>query len=325
VGLSQIDQHDIDFVFKGLSRPECVLCTASAGIFVSHDPIGVQHIAPDGSRTLYGRRDQRRSDAFIPNGIALTGDGRLAIANTGLEGGVWQVDRSGDCRPLLMEVDGRHLYPANFVLADGEGRLWISVSTQHVPRGKAYSPHIADGYIVLLDNRGARIVAEGLGYTNECHITNDKSQLFVNETFRRRISSFAIMKDGSLGPIQTVTEFGSGDFPDGGAFDALGHYWVTSVISNRIYRIGPSGKAKLLFEDADPDFLAVAESAFQGGRLDTKILNRDAGKILNHIASITFGGADLRTAYLGTLRMDCLPTFRSFVAGTKPAHWHWTF
>jgi sugar lactone lactonase YvrE len=323
--MHRIDQSDLTFVFSGLSRPECILCTGSAGMFVSHDPVGVQHILPDGSRRLYGRSDGVTSAQFTPNGIALTNDGRLMIANSGMDGGVWQVERNGECRPFLMEVDGRHIYPANFVLADAQGRLWISVSTRQVPRGKAYRKDVADGYIVLWDHKGARIVADGLGYTNECRLSNDGTHLYVNETFARRISRFAVATDGSLGPRQTFAQLGAGDFPDGGTFDALGGYWVTSVISNRIYRIDAAGSPQLMFEDADADYVAMAEAAFQENRLTTDILYANAGKTLNHIASISFGGSDMRTAYLGTLKMDRFPTFQSPVPGTKPAHWDWVF
>lgn len=322
--MDAIDPSSLTFVGTGLSRPECILCTASAGIFVSHDPVGVLHIRPDGTRKLHGRHEATSGD-FTPNGIALTSDGRIMIANTGMEGGVWQVDRTGDCRPFLMEVEGRHLYPVNFVLADHLGRLWITVSTTQVPRSKAYRHDISDGYIVLCDEKGARIVADGLGYANECRLSNDGTHLYVNETFSRRVSRFAVASDGSLHDRTIFAELGSGDFPDGGTFDAAGGYWVTSVISNRIYRIGMDGNPSLMFEDADPGYVAMAEAAFREGRLSVDILYADTGKALNHIASMTFGGTDLRTAYLGTLKMDCFPTFQAPVPGARPAHWEWRF
>ncbi|MBL8584873.1 MAG: SMP-30/gluconolactonase/LRE family protein [Rhizobiaceae bacterium] len=323
--MERLKVEDFGFVESGLSRPECILCTATAGMFVSHDPVGVLHIAPDGSRRLYGRHDGAPSAQFTPNGIALMRDGRLMIANSGLEGGVWQVDRRGDCRPFLMEVEGRHLYPANFVLADEKDRLWICVSTRQVPRAKAYRRDIADGYIVLWDGRKARIVAEGLGYTNECRLTADGAHLYVNETFGRRISRFSVSADGSLGNRETFAELGVGDYPDGGTLDALGGFWVTSVVSNRIYRFDRDGHAQLMFEDVDDAYMAMAEAAYRKDGLTVEILYADAGETLNHIASIAFGGPDMRTAYLGTLKMNRFPTFRSPVRGLQPAHWNWKF
>lgn len=40
------------------------------------------------------------------------------------------------------------------------------------------------------------------------------------------------------------------------------------------------------------------------------------------MASVTFGGPDLRTVYLGSLMGSRLPTLRSPVAGLPPAHRH---
>lgn len=323
--MQTIGHDDISMSFDGLSRPECIICTASAGMFISHDPVGVLHLRPDGGRTLYGRHEAIEPGQFTPNGIALSADGRLMIANTGLEGGLWEARRDGECRPFLMEVDGIHLYPANFVLADSAGRLWITISTRHVPRSKAYNAHVADGYIVLWDKSGARIVADGLGYTNECRLSNDGGWLYVNETFGRRISRFPVRADGSLGARETFVELGRGDYPDGGVFDSEGGYWITSVVSNRIYRIPDNDRPMLMFEDADEAYVALAEATFHNGGLTAELLYSDAGRRFNHIASICFGGSDLRTAYLGTLKMKGLPTFRAPVAGARPAHWNWSF
>jgi sugar lactone lactonase YvrE len=318
-------EFEFDYAFHGLSRPECIICTAKAGTFISHNPVGVIHIGPDGKRSLYGHRDLVKSDQFTPNGIALAQDGRLLIANTGMEGGLWQVTRDNKLLPLVNEVDGQHLYPANFVLADSQGRFWLSVSTRQIPRSAAYLAGVSDGYIVLIDNHGARIVADGLGYTNECRLSNDETYLYVNETFARAVSRFKVKGDGSLGPREIFCEFSHGDFPDGGVFDSENNYWVTSVVSNRIYRVEQDGNPKKLFEDADADYVTRAEEAYQTGCLSSEILYSDSGNRVNHLASISFGDADLRTAYLGTLKMDRLPSFRTEVAGQRPVHWEWSF
>jgi gluconolactonase len=39
------------------------------------------------------------------------------------------------------------------------------------------------------------------------------------------------------------------------------------------------------------------------------------------MVSITFGGPDLRTVYIGSLGGTALPTFRSSVAGAPLPHW----
>jgi hypothetical protein len=39
------------------------------------------------------------------------------------------------------------------------------------------------------------------------------------------------------------------------------------------------------------------------------------------MASITFGGPDLKTAYIGSLRATSIPYFTSPVAGLPRVHW----
>jgi hypothetical protein len=40
------------------------------------------------------------------------------------------------------------------------------------------------------------------------------------------------------------------------------------------------------------------------------------------MASVTFGGSDLRTVYLGSLMGTTIPYFRSPVAGLPMVHWN---
>ena len=45
------------------------------------------------------------------------------------------------------------------------------------------------------------------------------------------------------------------------------------------------------------------------------------GTLTDWMASVTFGGSDLSTVYLGSLRGHSIPTFRSPVAGLPMVHW----
>jgi hypothetical protein len=45
------------------------------------------------------------------------------------------------------------------------------------------------------------------------------------------------------------------------------------------------------------------------------------GTLAPMMASVTFGGPDLRTVYLGSLMGHTLPSFRSPVPGLPMAHW----
>jgi sugar lactone lactonase YvrE len=310
------------FVGSGLVRPECVLATARGDLFTADWRGGVAHLRRDGSQALYasclpGGRPLR------PNGIALRADGSFLLADLGEElGGVFSLDRSGQVRPLLERVDGIDLPPTNFVHEDAAGRIWITVSTRHRPRAAAYRGDVADGFIVLLDARGARIVADGLGYTNEALVSPDGQWLYVNETFGRRLTRFRLAADGSLAGRETVTDFGAGTFPDGLTFDADGGVWITSIVSNRVIRVDRDGRQQLMIEDCDSAHLERCESAFAAGTMGRPHLDTCGGRVLKNISSLAFGGPDLRTAYLGCLLGDRLASFASPVAGHPPTHWN---
>lgn len=304
-----------------LHRPECVLATARGDLFTADWRGGVAHLRRDGTQTLYagelpGGRPLR------PNGIALRADGSFLLADLGTEwGGVHVLERNGAVRPLLERVDGVDLPPTNFVHQDILGRVWITVSTRRRPRADAYRADVADGFIVLLDDRGARIVAEGFGYTNEALVDPGGHWLYVNETFGRRLTRLRIGADGSLGARETVTSFGAGTFPDGLSFDVQGGVWITSIVSNRVLRVAPDGRQQLILADCDPAHLARCEAAFVAGEMGRTHLDTCGGRVLRNISSLAFGGPDRRTAYLGCLLGSSLASFRAPMAGHPPSHW----
>ncbi|HZD24908.1 MAG TPA: SMP-30/gluconolactonase/LRE family protein [Alphaproteobacteria bacterium] len=305
----------------GLKRPECVLCAADGSIATSNWEGGVTVIGPDGGqREILGRRPD--GPPVGTNGFAIAPEGDFLLADLNPEGGgAWRLGRDGALTPLVTELDGQRIPPANFVGVDHAGRIWITVSTRHEPRAAAYRPDVADGFIVLIDRRGPRIVADGLGYTNEAIVAPGGDWLYANETMARRTSRFRIGDDGRLGPRETVTEYGHGMFPDGLAFDDEGCFWMTSVISNRVVRVAPDGTQTVVLEENDPDQLDVVEQAFLAGEFGREHMDAIETRVMKSISSIAFGGPDRRTAYLGNLLDDRLYSFRSPVAGARPAHW----
>jgi len=307
-------------VGTGLARPECVLCMADGSLFTSHLGHGIMHIRPDGTQCVVGNTAHVDGRAWVPNGFALMEDGGFLVANMGEGGGLWHLGAGGELRPELREVDGMALSAANFVLDDG-ARTWVSVSTRQWPISRAFTAACADGYIVVRDGRGSRIVADGLAFANEVRIDPAGGHLYAAETFARRISRFRIHADASLGPRETFTTFGHGCFPDGLAFDEAGYLWVASIVSNRLIRVAPDGSQAVLLEDYPPERLEKIESLLRQGLLDREAVAGQTGDRLRNISSIAFGGADLRTGYLGSLGGDTLVAFRSPIAGHRPSHW----
>jgi sugar lactone lactonase YvrE len=293
------------------------VCSPRGSLYVSDWRGGVTHIAPNGAQTQW--LATALPFQLRPNGIAPTERGTLLVAHLGNTGGVWEISSDGSVASVLKQVDGIALPPTNFVIRDAQSRTWISVSTRLHPRPRAWRPDVADGFIVLLDDRGARIVADGLGYTNEVRPDPSGTWLYAIETFRRRLIRFRIGRDGSLGVAETVWQFGYGCFPDGFAFDTDGGIWITSLVSNRIL-LFCDGRLRVVLEDVNPSFVGAAERAFASGTMSPEHLGPIPGTTLQQVTSIAFGGPDLRTAHLGSLHADCLFTFRTDVSG-EPAPW----
>jgi sugar lactone lactonase YvrE len=320
---SAIRPESLAFVGSALNRPECVLSTRQGDLYSADWRGGVAHLLPSGEQRLYrGLAPDGRE--LRPNGIALNADGSFLVADLGAErGGVFRLERDGRVGVFVDRVDGIDLPPCNFVFTSQDGRTWITVSTRKLPRAAAYRPDIADGFIVMVDGKGARIVADQLGYTNEAAVDPSGRWLYVNETFARRLSRFPIGACGDLGRRELVSEFGAGTFPDGIAFDVEGCAWITSIVSNRIIRVFPDGCQQLILEDADAEHVAWVERAFQNNELGRPHLDTVRSERLQNLSSLAFGGPDLRTAYLGCLLGDRIATLRLPVAGHPLTHWNY--
>ncbi len=307
---------DLTFVGSGLSRPECVLTTAKGELFAGDHHAGIAEVGKP-KREISGA-----PPGFLPNGVTMQPDRQFLLANLGPGGGVWRLDRDWRLWPHLFEADGELLRVCNFVGRERDGVNWISVSTRSYPRERAMRPVFADGFIVRQDAKGAAIVADGLAFTNECRVDPTGQWLYVNETQRKCTSRFAIRGTG-LGPREVVYEFGPGEFPDGFAFDGEGGVWVACVVANRVIRIDARGKGHLIVDDGDAAMIEASEAMYMAGKGGREWLEVGASRSLRNIASVAFGGPDLRTVYLGCLKGDRIASFRSPIAGAEPPQWRY--
>lgn len=314
-----VSPEEIAFFGQGLNRPECVLCTARGNIYTADWRGGVTCLGSDGSQQAI--LADSPEFGVKPNGIALCRDGAFLLANLDDDGGLFRLQRNGVMNPVLTEIDGQPLPPTNFVMIDKKDRIWLTISTRRTPRALGYRPDVDDGFIVLIDDRGARIIADGLGYTNELLLDDEHNRLYVNETFGRRLSLFTVDSKGSLHDRETIAEFGPGVYPDGLTIDSKGGIWVTSIVSNRVIRITPDGRQHVVLEDSDAEHVAYVEKAFIDGKMGRPHLDNVKSRHLQNISSLAFGGPDLKTVYLGCLLGDSLATFRSPIAGKPPVHW----
>ena len=318
-----IDLKQITFIGNDLVRPECVLTTRSGNHYVSDFRGGITQINARQQQTFYGGGEVAGYGLLKPNGIALLQDGSFLVAHLGdKQGGIFKITRDSKITPFLTEIDGEPIPPSNFVHLDHQGRIWITISTRKIPRATAYRSDIKDGFIIVVDSDGARIVADNIGYTNEVYVTTQGNELYVNATFSRELIRYTIAPDNSLISPQVVCKFGHGVFPDGLTMDVNGHLWVSSIVSNRIIRVNPEdGTQTVIIEDCDAEHLKWVERAYKIHGMGRPHLDNIKSTVLQNISSLAFGGKDLSTIYLGCLLGKQLASCQSYTQGMPPAHW----
>jgi len=330
----QVDRAAIRQVGQDLQRPECVLAEKDGTLWAADARGGVMRIAPDGSQQLVVPRQPAdtpspadfntryvHSQGSLPNGMAVLANGDFIIANWGTDS-VEVMTREGQVRRLFDTVEGRPLGKANFVLRDSRDRVWLTVTTRMQPWTDSINARARDGYIALIDEKGIRIVADGFEGTNEVRLDANEEWLYVVESNGRRISRLRIQDDGSLTGRQVYGPGTLEGFPDGFAFDAYGNLWITLVMTDKLIAITPEGEVLTLLDDSDPEAVRRLNQHYEARTLTPEIMGACAGTLAPWMASLTFGGPDLCTVYLGSLRGTTLPSFRSPVAGLPLVHWN---
>jgi sugar lactone lactonase YvrE len=326
-----VDPEDIQFIGEDLQRPECILAERDGTLWSADARGGVVRIAPDGSQQLIVSAEQagfsdaageeaRFTEGTLPNGLAFAENGDLLIANFGTDL-LEQMSRSGETVTLHDNIDGKPMGKVNFVLRDSKNRIWITISTRAVNWMRSFTPDVDDGYVALVDQGTIRIVADGFTFTNEIRLDAKEEFLYVVETTGKRISRLRVQDDGELTGREVFgpSNLGKG-FPDGIAFDAFGNLWGTLIMSDQLFALTPEGECRILFEDGDDEATDALEKAFHARQITPELMLAASGKVAPWMASVTFGGADLKTVYLGSQRGNRIPYFRSPVAGLPMVH-----
>jgi len=329
----QVDRSAIRTIGQDLRRPECILAERDGTLWAADARGGVMRINPDGTQALIAQSPDDHFDlrvnseqsllfGTLPNGLAFSKTGDILIANFGTDR-LELMTRDGKIRTLYDSLDGKPLGKVNFVMRDSRDRIWITVSTRVNPWDKALRSTLADGYILLLDEHGLRVAAEGFAFTNEVKFDADEEWLYIAESAAKRVTRMRVTAKGELTDREIYGPANLGDgFIDGISFDSYGNLWGTMVIADRLIAITPEGDVLELLDDGNHEANARAEAEYATGNPITfETLNATGGSIATWLACVTFGGADLKTAYLGGLKASTIPYFESPVAGLPLAHW----
>jgi gluconolactonase len=312
--LSRIPTSTLEKKGMGLERPEDVVVGRDGRVFVSERQCAVAELLPDGSFVRLGPR------GGAPNGINMDRQGRILIANFGVyDGTPGPLQRfdpvTGTHETLLTEVGGRRLTASNYPVLDSAGNLWCSHST-HAPEWPDALDGRADGFIYVLRPDGsAEVVAEGLQFANGLALSPDERFLFCAQSSRGDVLRFPILPGARLGrgvrygPRLGVvvrlklnprlrlpgwlTRFLG--YTDGIGFDVEGNLWVCLPAANKVVAITPSQQV-------------------------VTVLHDPSGRVVDFPTNVSWGGADLKDLYIGSIHANYVLKGRSPVAGAPLVH-----
>jgi gluconolactonase len=329
-----IDTTTLQYVGSGLQRPECILAERDGTLWSADARGGVVRIAPDGGQEIItqkqsehfqaaGSEATRYLEGTLPNGLAFTRTGDFLISNFGTDC-LEIMNRDGTSRIMAGSIDGQPVGKVNFVLRDSKDRIWITVSTRVKNWMHALRVDLADGYLARYEDGAFRIVADGFRFTNEIRFDAAEEFLYVVETTGGCITRLRIDDMGHAveREIFGPTSLGKGAWPDGIAFDSLGNLWGTLVYSDKLFVLTPQGDLHVLLDEGDPSRVEALEQAFFRNHVTEDVLFATGRGIAPWMASVTFGGPDLQTVYIGSLRGSRIPCFRAPAPGLPMVHWN---
>jgi gluconolactonase len=306
--LAPIAPEAFEKIAVGIDRPEDVVVGPDGRVFASDHQCAVAEILPDGAFRRLGPK------GGAPNGLNMDRQGRILIANFGIydreDGPLQRFDpATGKHETLLAEVGGKRLTSSNYPVMDAAGNIWCANSTHAETWPQALDGR-TDGFIFVLRPDGSSsIEADGLKFPNGMALSADESVLYCAQTSGADVLAFPILPGGRLGkgerygpvlgklnlpgepphPAETL------GYTDGVGMDAEGNVWVCLPAANKVVAILPSLEVVTVIHDP-------------------------SGEIVNHPTNVTWGGADLKDLYIGSIRADYVLKGRSPVAGEPLIH-----
>jgi sugar lactone lactonase YvrE len=128
----------------------------------------------------------------------------------------------------------------NDIVIDGRGNAYVN----NVNFDFAAGPPTGDpapGFVALVHDGHARVVADDLAFPNGMAVTGDNATLIVAESYRHRLTAFDIGADGALSNRRTWAELGTHS-PDGICLDGDGAAWYADVGDRCCVRVAEGGQ-----------------------------------------------------------------------------------
>jgi sugar lactone lactonase YvrE len=128
--------------------------------------------------------------------------------------------------------------PGNELVVDARGNAYVNGGGFDLMAGAEFAP----GIVAAVTGDGeARAAAGDLAFPNGMLVMPDGKTLIVAESYARRLTAFAIDRDGGLSNRRVWAELGDG-VPDGICADGENAVWYADVPNRRCVRVREGGE-----------------------------------------------------------------------------------
>ena len=309
--LAAIDIGQCRKVGVGVKRPEDVVVGRDGTVWMSDQRSACARVLRDGTLQRVGMA------GGAPNGINMDREGRIVIANFGgPDDGYGPLQRldpaTGAVETVCGALNGRKLFGSNYPLVDSRGRIWCSHSTWG-PVDRAFAD-LRDGLVYGVDPDGTPLYWRKVSLLRRhcARLRRTQSVRMRNHRLRRAAISDpsgryargadtlwseagARHRGGAASAPAECVPTGPVGVTDGCGFDQEGNLWVTLVMANKIVAITPSGDVVTVLSDPE-------------------------GKVMRSPTNVSWGGADMRDLYIGSIASDYVVHVRSPIPGMPLAH-----
>jgi gluconolactonase len=278
-------------VATGLQFPEGPAFDREGNLYVVEIRAGqISRIRPNGSLEVFAKMGGG------PNGAQFAPDGELVVANSGgwvkgERGRIELVDRAGNVRVWLTEVEGAGLAKPNDLGFDAQGNLYFT--NPRWPAQGLTSAQAPPGDVVFVTpGRAAKRVHTGFAFPNGIAVAPDGRTLVVCETGTGKLHGFPILAPGVLGRPRVVADLGANGHPDGFAFDIAGNILCCGWETGRIHVFAPGSPVcveTIAFEDdgitnvcfGGPEFSTLYVTESKRGRVVATEWKRPGMQLFN--------------------------------------------
>lgn len=280
-----LDLDQVQTIGEGLHGPEGVAVDRDGNVYGGGEDGIIRRIDQSGRTTEYARTGGR------PLGMAFDRSGNLFVCDAERHA-VLVVRSGGHVEVFADHAAGDPLPLPNFCAFDASGNLYVSSSTgpEDIPPGELLTNPRPTGQLFCFTPSGeSRLVAAGLSFPNGIAVAPDESAVVVLQSGEWNAVRVPLDTDGGPATPGSASQTFSG-LPDGLAFDTSGAAIVTLVMAprdgrlrglHRLITLRPDGTAETLLEDP-------------------------AGKVIHLPTNCAYGGPDLRTLYVASLRANHL-------------------